>query len=484
MAQKLYADMTAGERLQWITCFTDFVNNRLEHLVQQRGHLDQKDREEVKVALNLIGAWQFAGDFVEKALRYGDFEARVGRLKMYFERCKTEVGKMLTITGKDGSSFALVKPTVPLRRRGRPTAAETEARKHGIEVAKPQDPEMEAQIMIARLIGIDVIVSPDAPREKNNAELKAEREAKRKKEEVMNPSLFDGSADAGNKNATSQNNEKFSEETQGAQQTMSMGEIYQDRIENERMHLSDIKWLCTKELQERIDNVRAQRTAFGDAAQTAKVLAERGASHDEIAVYAKQAEEAREAYEATYAAVDEEMAILHGRMAIDMPFVENFKQRFKGVDITRVAYITRPYYEKMKSPELDLRIKGIIERESPEYAAKMKAEEEKKREVAELLRYIKRKDKPNVKQRIETMEKRYARLVELLGEEEAKAYRPIVDAAIEDYEKNFKEEEEEEETPDKSTKQKDYKPSKQENNKPAKQESKKAKSKRGKSAKK
>jgi hypothetical protein len=36
------------------------------------------------------------------------------------------------------------------------------------------------------------------------------------------------------------------------------------------------------------------------------------------------------------------------------------------------------------------------------------------------------------------MEKRYARLVELLGEEEAKVYRPIVDAAIEDYEAHFK----------------------------------------------
>ena len=120
--------------------------------------------------------------------------------------------------------------------------------------------------------------------------------------------------------------------------------------------------------------------------------------------------------------------------------MEKFKQRFKGVDIEKVQYITRPYYEKMRkeSPEIDVRIRTVIEQESPEYAAKMKAEEEKKKEVAELLRYLKRKDKPNVKQRIETMEKRYARLVELLGEEEAKVYRPIVDAAREDYEAHFK----------------------------------------------
>ena len=43
-------------------------------------------------------------------------------------------------------------------------------------------------------------------------------------------------------------------------------------------------------------------------------------------------------------------------------------------------------------------------------------------------------------QRIKTMEKRYARLVELLGEQEACVYRPIVDAAIEDYEQHYKQE--------------------------------------------
>jgi hypothetical protein len=68
----------------------------------------------------------------------------------------------------------------------------------------------------------------------------------------------------------------------------------------------------------------------------------------------------------------------------------------------------------------------------------MKAEEEKKQEVTDILRYLKRKDKPNVKARINTMEKRYQRLIELLGEDEAKVYRPIVDVAIADYEANYK----------------------------------------------
>ena len=138
--------------------------------------------------------------------------------------------------------------------------------------------------------------------------------------------------------------------------------------------------------------------------------------------------------------MDDELAVLHKRLSIDQPYIEQFKSRFKGVDMEKVLYITRPYYEKVRkeNPAIDARVRMLIEQDSPEYAAKIKAEEQKKQKVAELLRYLKRKDKPNVKQRIETMEKRYARLVELLGEEEAKVYRPIVDAAREDYEKNFK----------------------------------------------
>ena len=217
-----------------------------------------------------------------------------------------------------------------------------------------------------------------------------------------------------------------------------MAEIYADRIDNDRLHLNELAWLCSKELQERIAKVRDQRTAFGDASQTAKVLAEHGGNPDEIAAWAKKAEEALKAYEDTYAAVDEELAIVFARLQQDEPYKEKFCKRFKGVDLVQIAHITRPYYDKLRSPEFDLRIKTMIEQDSPEYAAKMKAEEERKQEVTDILRYLKRKDKPNVAQRIKTMETRYQRLIELLGEDEARIYRPIVDVAIADYEANYK----------------------------------------------
>lgn len=433
MTQKLYTEMTADEQLVWMKVFTDFMNGRLDRLVQPRSTWEQSDRDEMKVALNLIGAWPFATDFVDKAMRYGDFEARAGRLKMYFDRCKVEVGKTLTMKGSDGREFALVKHTVPLRRRGRPSLAEVEARKQGVEVKKPKDPEMETQILIARMMGIEVIVSDEVPREKNNAELAAERAQREAKEREMNPTLFDGSGESrNNEMSKSRNVENQTSAATAAAAPTSMDEIYTDRIENDRLHLSSIAWLCSKELQGRIALVRQQRTAFGDAAQTAKVLAERGASQEEIAQYAKLAEEAREAFEATYAAVDDELAILHGRLTIDKPFIEGFKKRFKGVDLAKITHITRPYYEKMKSPELDSRIQTIIEQASPEYAEKMRKEEAEKKEVAELIRYIKRTDKDASDERVSTMAARIERLRELRGDEFADAYLPILEKTKED----------------------------------------------------
>ena len=477
--QKFYNDMTAGEQMRWVNEFAGIIEEhgeRIALLGKGKAQMQGDELPWVRNLFELLSAWPFASDFCSQAMRYGDFPARTGRLTIYVDKVKGALADGLLTKDADGRTVAFVSPSTPLRRRGRPTKEEVAARLRGDAlVLSDNSPENEKRRRIAKMLGLEVVVSGEAPREKNNAELKAEREKKKAEEERMNPSLFN---DNDPSPALPREGDSLSPNPSPGRggnntPTISMGEIYQDRIENDRLHLSDIKWLCSKELQERIDNVRAQRTAFGDAAQTAKVLAGRGADKEEIAAYAKRADEAREAFESTYATVDEELAVLHKRLSIDLPYIEKFKTRFKGVDMEKVLYITRPYYEKVRKddPSIDARIKRLIEQDAPEYAAKMKAEEEKKQEVAELLRYLKRKDKPNVKQRIETMEKRYARLVELLGEEEAKVYRPIVDAAIEDYEANHKKEEA---TVPSGSSAGDNKPTKQETKQPAKQETKKS----------
>ena len=85
----------------------------------------------------------------------------------------------------------------------------------------------------------------------------------------------------------------------------------------------------------------------------------------------------------------------------------------------------------MQSPEFDLRCKTLIEQESPEYAAKVKAEAERKKEVQDILRYLKRKDKPATDARLNGAREKFARLEQLLGKKEAKDYKPLL-AFIED----------------------------------------------------
>lgn len=417
---KHYNEMTPGEQAQWIDEFA-----RLSNPIPS-------EPSEVQQLFQLLSVWPFAERFCGDAIKYGDYMQRVKRLPVYIDKIKDALADGLVQTDANGRPIAVVAPGVPLRRRGRPTREEAAARLRGEVQVVPEDtPETRRRRAVAKLLGL-AIVNGEPVREKNNAELAAEKAAKKAAEEKIHPTLFDKPSDS---------EEKTSSELEAPIKNPSMSEIYAERIDNDRLHLNELAWLCSKELQERIAKVRDQRTAFGDASQTAKVLAEHGGNQDEIAAWTKKAEEALKAYEATYAAVDEELAIVFARLQMDEPYKEKFCKRFKGVDLVQIAHITRPYYDKLRSPEFDLRIRTMIEQDSPEYAAKMKAEEEKKQEVTDILRYLKRKDKPNVKARINTMEKRYQRLIELLGEDEAKVYRPIVDVAIADYEANFKKEE-------------------------------------------
>ena len=457
--------MTPDEQLRYVTDLTQFCEEKLPVLEKLGDAWELSHRKDMETGLRLMAAFQFAREFVDKAVRYGDYAARVYRLRTYFDKIKAEITKGLSLKGSDGHTYALVAPTIPARRRGRPSAAEVEARKKGIEIPRPTDPEMEKQMVIARLMGVDVIVSDKAPREKNNAEVAAEKAAKQAEYDRQNPSLFpdDTSKSAGTGSADSNDAKASGDQVPVPSDSPlpcpTMSEVYTDRINSDRLHLSDLAWLCSDELKARIEQVRAQRTVFGSAAERAKLLAEQGADAKTIEPYARQAEEAREAFESTYAAVDEELAIQFKRLSIDQPYIERFCSRFRGVDLEKVLHICRPYYEKLRSPELDMRIKLAIERDNPEYAAKLKAEEEKKEEIADILRYLKRKDKPASDTRLKTAkEVKFPRLVELIGEEAAKDFEPLITYIEEENRKLHAAEAPAESAPDQQPKPKVSKP--------------------------
>ena len=213
-----------------------------------------------------------------------------------------------------------------------------------------------------------------------------------------------------------------------------MNDSYEARMAQDKLHLDQLAWLMSKPLQERVKLVQRKSTAAEAASERAKMLAEMGGKQEEIAEYAEQAKVATEAYLQTYAAVDEELAVLHKRLYLDLPFLEQFKARYRGVDIEKIQYITRPYYEKVKkeSPEIDVRIRTIIEQENPEYAAKMKADQEKKEELQQLHRYIMRTDKPASDERVKTMTERIERVRQLAGDEVADSYLPVLEKTKEE----------------------------------------------------
>ena len=450
MNVKKYEAMTAEEQERWVSEFAEWAPKGRE-LAKMTAGWTKQHTTDMEQGLELLAAWPFAQDFCEKAHRYGDYDRRAYRLPVYIDKVTEKLADGLTMTDEQGKVVAFVSPSAPMRRRGRPTKEEVAARLRGdaVTVQGGDDAETKKRRAIAKMLGLEVIVSGEAPREKNNAELAAERAAKKAEEERRNPSLFRPSPDPsllgrGVDSSEQQDNSRPSIQGGDGGGSLTpcaqlMSDSYEMRMAQDKLHLNQLAWMLSPELAKRTETVQGLRVTAESASERAKLLAEQGAVASDIEPYAQQAKEATEAYLNIYRDVDEELAILHKRLYVDAPFTERFRKRFGGVDVERVQYITRPYYEKMKSPELDLRIKTVIEQDNPEYAKQMKAEEAKKKEVADLLKYLKRRDKPNVKRRIETMQKRYKRLIELLGEEEASAYKPIVDAAIADYEANYKE---------------------------------------------
>ena len=439
---KKYEAMTAEEQERWVSEFAEWAPKGRE-LAKMTAGWTKQHTTDMEQGLELLAAWPFAQDFCEKAQRYGDYDRRAYRLPVYIDKVTEKLADGLTMTDEQGKVVAFVSPSTPMRRRGRPTKEEVAARLRGDAVAVQggDDAEARKRKAIARMLGLEVIVSGEAPREKNNAELKAEREARRAREEKMNPSLFGNNA-AAEPQPTEQGTQPTGQGAGDNRESLTlnhepavspcaqlMNDSYEARMAQDKLHLDQLAWLMSKPLQERVKLVQSQRTAAESASERAKMLAEMGGKQEQIAEYAEQAKVATEAYLQTYADVDEELAVLHKRLYLDVPFVDGFKKRFKGVDIEKIQYITRPYYEKVKkeSPEIDLRIRTIIEQENPEYAAKMKAEQEKKEELQQLHRYIMRTDKPASDERVKTMTERIERVRQLAGDEVANSYLPVLE---------------------------------------------------------
>lgn len=389
MDEKLFKDMTPEEQLGWLTDFSKFSQEKLPLLEQLGDTWEACHIKSMKEGLVLLNAFQVCRDFVSKSFRYGDYSARVKRFIFYMDLVRKKIDAGEGMKGANGESFAFVakiKQSSP--RRGRPASAETIARREA---------EAKAARQQATLFGEDAQKKPAADSKKPSV---SPTEASA----VPHPSvpfIAPGTRD-------------------DAEYKLSVAQI---------------RTFLSADLQQQADQIRALRTTAGAAAEKAKTMAELKTAPELVAPVAEQAQRTLEQVKSIYAAIDEELAALWYRLQNGSPeWKDAWMKRygFKGSEDLHPDLIhdLRKHYRKVTeaNPGFDAKMRLAIEEESPEYIEKQKQEAARKKEVQDILRYMKRKDKG---QKVATARQKFSRLEELLGKKEAAVYKPLL-AKIED----------------------------------------------------
>lgn len=404
--------MTHDERLQWASEFGEYLKKEwppLEGVARQKGtEWTMELQRAMERLIGLLMVWPFARDFCEKAQRYGDYAARAYRMPLY-------IGKVLQLVEREGDDAltALVAPAaVPAaspagkkRKPGRPASEATIARRE----AEKKAAQMQVQMFA---------------------------EASQSEKAVITESRHN--------EITPQGGESAANNT-AAQPFLSPA----TRDDTEyRLSVAQIRAFLSPELQERADTIRTLRGQHAAASERAKTMSDMKADPKSIEPVAKEAIDAHDAYMAIYAAIDTELAVLWYRLQNDSdqwrtawlqkygflkPNASAPSGSAASVLHPDLLHDLRKHYQKVQSPEFDLRCRTLIEQESPEYIARQKAEAEKKKEVQDILRYMKRKDKGISEQRVKTSREKFARLQELLGKKAAADYKPLLTKIEDDY---------------------------------------------------
>ena len=439
MNKKSYKEMTAAEQLLWVTEFSEFAGKQMPVLMGLKGAWSPEHKRMMEKGLRLLTAFPSAQEYAETALRFGDYDRRTYRLPYYVDGVKEEISANVVVRDAEGNAFAYVPQMKQMqRRRGRPTREEAYQWQMMMAAGQEDDIETEKQQAIARLLGLEVITNP-AGREKNNEEMKAEREARAAREAKMNPGLFDtGEQTENNDSRIANPSDDENPSGQCDERDANIGKFVPPStiasISQARLHLDQLSWLLSPELKERVATVAELRSTAASYAEQAKVMAEKGEKAELIEPVAQLAAQHTEMYEQIYEDVDVELATVCYRLKNDEPYAKRFMRRFGLKDTSGIIKELKPYLAKMP-PEFKVKVKAIIEQESPEYISKVKAEKAKKQEEDAILKYLRRKDKTATKKRVETSEKKFARLVELMGEKQAEIYRPLLTAIQEEYQK-------------------------------------------------
>lgn len=310
--------MTPEEQLKWLTDFSSFTSEKLPLLCALGDAWESSSIKEMERGLQLISAFGYCRDFIEKTLLFRDFSRRIERMKYYTERIKKEISMGQTVRGANGETLAYVLSLQPVsRRRGRPTKEEAAAAARSDSHSRIEE---QKAALIAGIVGATVVVptnlSPDA------GKMAAASEKKEPEQPSSQADLFSQAV------------------------AVSQGEA--------RLHFDQLEWLMSPALRQEVKRVRGLRATAANESNQAKALSERGVDSSIIEPHAQAAIKATNEYKGIYEMVDRELgrlcALLQAGADIPADIEKTMKQ--SGISKDSVIAALRPYWEKIGSPSV------------------------------------------------------------------------------------------------------------------------------------
>lgn len=353
---KLVKLMSPEERLDWIQRFAAFRDKEYVVLCGVGEYWSSEHVAMIERGLDLLLAWPFARDFVEKTRMFRDYARRMGRFQFYMELIAKELAAM--------SLPIEAAPSAP-RRRGRPTREEAQ------QMARERAELAEREAVAKVIAGERRVAMP-----------------------AMQGSLFsENSEDSENSKPTAKSQQPtatLSATPLGAAVAMAAGD-------GTRLHLDQLAWLLSDGLRARVGTVAALRTRAAEESNQAKELAERGVAQALIEPHSLAAVEATTAYKAIYDDVDRELGELYSLLSIGGEHALSWERRCgdKGITLAQLMAVLKPYWEKMGRPTAQ-----VASAPSP---AEVENRHERAAKIHRIRNYFMRKDLKVTAQRVEKM---------------------------------------------------------------------------------
>lgn len=412
-----YRTLDSAEQIRIIKAFADYQHDKLPTITGKRFLSPDEQRtfrEGVDILRNFYQCWQFC-DQADRA--QGNLSQHVSRMEYIIKLINKSLQKEMHTANINGEQVIVYAKMQSLR-RGRPTEAESLARKQEQELAARA--EAISALTGARVAAVDAAPLP-------------ERDSDTSRRKPQEPDLFSAAiADAVNGDTTAT--------VPGAS---ASGAAPGSSDPDNKKSLREWKWCLPEALANRINSIRDIRTRIASESETAKRLLESGAKPSDIEPHTLAARNYQEELGNLYDAVDEQLAILYYILTkCDKDYLrlaERYKDR-GGYDV--LVRDLKPYYDKLATatvPEASASGKPTIDQRAQRiydaYVIKTTRDPEKEKQIHNIKAYFSRKDVSPTANRLQKMREYYAQAQTLGVDSDTLAgFQVLIDACAKDVE--------------------------------------------------